>query len=402
MRRSLGRCVTSLLVAGLALGWGCAHVPKRFPLPEEHVESAEVLGIPRARLWGDAPPPWEHDWLAKNKSEMKERYPGIYGRRHSYLAISGGGEDGAFAAGLLLGWTEAGDRPEFTTVTGISAGALIAPFAFLGPEYDDVLRKVSVDVTEKDLFKKRGKIRTLRTDALATTEPLQALIAKYVNDETMQKIAAEHRKGRELNIGTTNLDSMRPVVWRIGVIANSGHPDALKLIRQILLASASVPGGFPPVLIEVQAGNKEYDELHVDGGATSQVFIYPVGIDYDEILDKLSVTGRPEVYIIRNARLDPTYEAVKNRFLPILGRSIESIVRTQGIGDLYRIYLQTCRDGLDFNLAYIPSDFTAESEGYVDTEYMKKLFDMAFDLAKTGYAWEKAPPQLDTESIRCN
>ncbi|HSN84826.1 MAG TPA: patatin-like phospholipase family protein [Polyangiales bacterium] len=393
------RIVTSLL-AGLMLA--CAHVPQRFPLPEGDVESAEVLGIAHARLWGDEPPPWEHDWLAKNKTEMKERYPGVYGRRHAYLAISGGGEDGAFAAGLLLGWTEAGDRPEFTTVTGISAGALIAPFAFLGPEYDDVLRKVSVDVTEKDLFKKRGKIRALRTDALATTEPLQALIAKYVDDDTMQKIAAEHRKGRELNIGTTNLDSMRPVVWRIGVIANSGHPDALKLIRQILLASAAVPGGFPPVLIEIQAGDKKYDELHVDGGATSQVFLYPVGVDYDEVLDKLAVPERPEVYIIRNSRLDPTYEAVKNRLLPILGRSIESIVRTQGIGDLYRIYLQTCRDGLDFNLAYIPSDFTAESEGYVDTEYMKKLFDMAFDLAKVGYAWEKAPPKLDTESIRCN
>lgn len=402
MTRTRARNITSSLVAGLTLAGACAHVPKRSPLPREDIESAEVLGIARSRLWGDEPPPWEHDWLGKNTTEMKERYPGVYGRRHAYLAISGGGEDGAFAAGLLLGWTEAGDRPEFTTVTGVSAGALIAPFAFLGPDYDDVLKEVSVDVTEKDLYKKRGKIRALRTDALATTEPLQALIAKYMDDETMQKIAAEHRKGRELNIGTTNLDSMRPVVWRIGVIANSGHPDALKLIRQILLASASVPGAFPPVLINVQADNEKYDEIHVDGGATSQVFIYPVGIDYDQVLDNLAVPGRPEVYIIRNSRLDPTYEAVKNRFLPILGRSIESIVRTQGIGDLYRIYLQTCRDGLDFNLAYIPSDFTAESEGYVDTEYMKKLFDMAFDLAKAGYVWEKAPPQLDTESIRCN
>jgi hypothetical protein len=396
------RHATSLLIAGLTLAGACAHVPTRFPLAAGDVESAEVLGITRARLWGDAPPPWKYDWLAKNKADMKERYPGVYGRHHAYLAISGGGEDGAFAAGLLLGWTEAGNRPEFTTVTGISAGALIAPFAFLGPEYDGVLRKVSVGITEEDLFNRRGKIRALRTDALSTTEPLQALIAKYVNEETMQKIAAEHRKGRELNIGTANLDAMRPVIWRIGVIANSGHPDALKLIRQILLASASVPGAFPPVLVKVQAGSKNYDELHVDGGATSQVFLYPVGVDYDEVLDKLAVPGRPEVYIIRNSRLDPTYEIVKNRFLPILGRSIESIVRTQGIGDLYRIYLQTCRDGLDFNLAYIPSDFTAESEGYVDPEYMKKLFDMAFDRAKAGYAWDKAPPQLDTESIRCN
>jgi hypothetical protein len=237
---------------------------------------------------------------------------------------------------------------------------------------------------------------------MATTEPLQALIAKYMDEEAMEKIAAEHRKGRALSIGTANLDSMRPVVWRIGAIANSGHPDALRLIRQILLASASVPGAFSPVLIEVEAGGHKYDELHVDGGATSQVFLYPVGIDYDEVLDKLAVPGRPEVYIIRNSRLDPTYVQVQNKLLPILGRSIDSLVQTQGIGDIYRIYLQTCRDGLNFNLAYIPSDFTEQSEGHFDAEYKKKLFDMAFDRAKSGYSWEKVPPKLETSSIRCN
>ncbi len=289
------RVVTSLLIAGLTLAIACAHVPQRFPLPQEYVEIAEVPGIPRARLWGDAPPPWKHDWAGQSRAEMKVRYPG--------------------------------DRPELTTV--------------------------SVELRAKDIYKKRGKIKGLRTDAMATTEPLQALIAKYMDEEAMEKIAAEQRKGRALNIGTTNLDSMRPVIWRIGVIANSGRPDALRLIRQILLASASVPGAFPPVLIQVEAGGKKYDELHVDGGASSQVFLYPVGIDYDEVLDRLAVPGRPDVYIIRNARVDPMYEPVKNRFLPILGRSIDSLVWTQGLGDLFRIYLQTCRDGLNFNLAYI-------------------------------------------------
>jgi hypothetical protein len=237
---------------------------------------------------------------------------------------------------------------------------------------------------------------------MATTEPLQALIAKYMDEEAMEKIAAEQRKGRALNIGTTNLDSMRPVIWRIGVIANSGRPDALRLIRQILLASASVPGAFPPVLIQVEAGGKKYDELHVDGGASSQVFLYPVGIDYDEVLDRLAVPGRPDVYIIRNARVDPMYEPVKNRFLPILGRSIDSLVWTQGLGDLFRIYLQTCRDGLNFNLAYIPSDFTRKSEGPIDTEYMQKLFEMAFERAKAGYSWKRRPPKLATSEIDCN
>jgi predicted patatin/cPLA2 family phospholipase len=392
---------TCVLVPALVLVTACAHVPKRSPLPMEHIDDAEVLGIPRVRMWGDEAPPWDHDWFEKSRSEMKERYSGIYGRPHSYLAISGGGENGAFAAGLLLGWTAAGDRPEFTAVTGVSAGALVAPFAFLGPEYDDVLEKVSVGLTAEDVYKERGLIRALRTDAMATTEPLQALIAQYVDEEVMEKIAAEHRKGRSLNIGTANLDSMRPVIWRIGAIANSGHPDALDLIRRVLLASASIPVAFSPVLIEVESGGVKYDELHVDGGATAQVFLYPVGIDYDEVLERLAVPGRPEVYIIRNSRLDPIYEQVQNKLFPIAGRSLDSLVRTQGIGDLYRIYLQTCRDGLDFNLAYIPSDFTEQPEDEFDSEYMRDLFNTAFEQAKAGYDWEQMPPELETAPVHC-
>jgi hypothetical protein len=237
---------------------------------------------------------------------------------------------------------------------------------------------------------------------MASTEPLQGLIAKYVDEEVMEKIAAAHRDGRSLSIGTANLDAMRPVIWRIGAIANSGHPDALKLIRQILLASASIPAVFPPVLIKVEAGDKKYDELHVDGGAASQVFLYQIGTDWDHILKKLEVPGRPKVYVIRNSRLDPVYEQVHNKIFPIVGRSVDSLVRTQGIGDLYRIYIQTCRDGLDFNLAYIPADFTAESREEFDSEYMKKLFNMAFDRAKAGYAWEKMPPELKTAPLRCH
>jgi len=395
------RIASSVFVPALLLFTACAHVPKRSPLPMEHIDNAEVLGIPRVRMWGDEPPRWDHDWSQKSRAEIEERYSGVYGRPHTYLAVSGGGENGAFAAGLLLGWTARGDRPEFTVVTGISAGALVAPFAFLGPEYDDVLKLVSSELEPDDVYKKRGLIRALRTDGMATTEPLQALIAKYVDEEVMERIAAAHREGRALNIGTANLDSMRPVIWRIGTIANSGHPNALELIRKILLASASIPAAFSPVLIPVEADGKKYDELHVDGGAASQVFLYPPGVDFDEILEKLAVPGRPKVYIIRNSRLDPMYEQVQNKLIPIAGRSLQSLVRTQGIGDLFRIYLETCRDGLDFNLAYIPAEFTAESNEEFDPQYMKDLFEMAYERGKAGYEWEKMPPELQEAPVHC-
>lgn len=395
------RATTALSVAALLLATACAHVPERSPLPMEDIDKAQVLGIPRARMWGDEPPPWDHEWFEKSRAEMKERYSGIYGRPHSYLAISGGGENGAFAAGVLLGWTASGERPEFTAVTGVSAGALVAPFAFLGPEYDHVLEIVSVGLTPDQVYKKRGVIRALRTDAMATTGPLQELIAKYVDADVMEKIASAHREGRSLNIGTANLDSMRPVIWRIGAIANSGHPEALNLIRKILLASASIPAAFPPVLFGVEANGKKYDELHVDGGAASQVFLYPPGVDYDEILERLAVPGRPKVYIIRNSRLDPMYEQIRNRLIPIAGRSLQSLVRTQGIGDLFRIYLETCRDGIDFNLAYIPADFIKQSDEEFDSQYMKDLYQLAYDRAKKGYDWEKMPPELEEAPIHC-
>ena len=390
-----------VLLSLLVLSIGCAHVPERTPLPEELAADAEVLGIPRARFWGDEPPPWMPDWWEMSAADLKARYPAAYGRKHAYLAISGGGENGAFAGGLLLGWSEAGDRPEFAAVTGVSAGALIAPFAFLGTEYDAKLREVLDELRPDAVFKARRTLKGLRSDAMASTEPLQRLIETYIDQAMMQRIAEEHRTGRTLYIGTANLDSMRPVIWRISAIANSGHPRALELIQKVLLASASIPGAFPPVLIEVQVGDEQFDELHVDGGAASQVFLYPAGLDWDAVLQKLQVQGRPKVYVIRNSRFDPMYEEVDNKLFAIAGRSIQSLVRTQGIGDLNRIYLETCRDGLDFNLAFIPTDFEDRSKEEFDPEYMKKLSDMAFERAKAGYPWHELPPELKEAPPSC-
>jgi predicted acylesterase/phospholipase RssA len=205
-------------------------------------------------------------------------------------------------------------------------------------------------------------------------------------------IAAEHRKGRRLFIGTTNLDASRPVMWNIGAIANSADPKAAELIHSVLLASASIPGAFPPVLISVEADGKKYDELHVDGGATTQVFLFPTGTDWRDITRRLRVKGKPDVYVVRNAALDPTYEPVKPALVPIAGRSISSLIRTQGIGDMYRIYLTTKRDGLDYHLTYIPPDFKVKSKEPFDLNYMRQLYDVGYEQGRSGKAWRKSPP----------
>ena len=186
--------------------------------------------------------------------------------------------------------------------------------------------------------------------------------------------------------------------WNIGVIADSGDPGALELIRQVLLASASIPAAFPPVLITVEADGRSYDEMHVDGGATAQVYVYPAGIDWERVLEKLEVPTMPDLYVIRNSILEPRYVEVKNKIAAIAGRSVSSMIRTQGIGNMYEIYLLAKRDGLDYHLAYIPGSFKDEPEEAFDPVYMKKLFDLGYESAKAGYPWNTVPPGYDQEA----
>ena len=324
--------------------------------------------------------------------EFQQHYSGIYNKPHNYLAISGGGANRAFGAGLLIGWTATGDRPEFTMVTGVSTGALTAPFAFLGPEYDDEMREVYTTTTTEDIAKKRNLFAAAFGDSVTDTAPLRALIAKYIDAEMIGAIAREHKRGRRLFIGTVNLDAGRSVIWNIGEIAASDYPQKITLIHELLRASAAIPVAFPPVIIPVEAEGKQYDELHVDGGTGSQVFVYPADADWRAVTRKVKVQGNPQVYVIRNSFLDPDYQGIKRNVFPIASRTIDSLIRTQGIGDLYQIYALCKRDGNDFNLAYIPSDFTDEPTEGFDPVYMKKLLDRGYRMALEGYPWEKAPP----------
>jgi predicted acylesterase/phospholipase RssA len=374
---------------------GCATDRGRSPLPEAYSGKAQLLGLDRIRVWGDESPLHEEEWQKLSRAELKARYSGIMGRKHNYLAISGGGADGAFAAGFLVGWSEMGTRPKFTIVTGISTGALCAPFAFLGSAYDSELRKMYTSYATDDLIEKRGLLNIIMGDSTVDTTPLFRLIVKYYNHKVLDAIAAEYRKGRQLLIGTTNLDAGRPVIWNIGRIAVSGGPKAVNLIHKILLASASIPVAFPPVLIEVEAGGTIYDEMHVDGGATSQVFLYPLDLEWDIVTEKLEVPGKPNAYVIRNSRLKPEWQAVNPNLPSIAKRSIDSLIRTQGIGDIYRMYLGARRDGLNYHLTYIPDDFDETTTETFDPEYMGELFNLGYRLAKSGHAWHRAPPGFE-------
>ena len=201
----------------------------------------------------------------------------------NFLALSGGGGDGAFGAGILCGWTAAGTRPRFKLVTGISTGALIAPFAFLGPEYDARLKEAYTTMSDKDIYTVTSVVTLVlnlgKIEAAASTKPLAELLERLIDENMLRAIAAEHNKGRRLLVGTTQLDAQRLVIWNMGAIAASYHPDALKLFRQVLRASASIPVAFNPVYIKVKAAGQEYDEMHVDGGVKAQVMLYGEAIN---------------------------------------------------------------------------------------------------------------------------
>ncbi len=398
-RRSCPR-IQVLLVVALSFGFmqGCAGPPERNPLPEQLYDKSQIPGIPNARYWGDEAPPYSTDLMTMSPEELRVRYPALIDGPLTLLAISGGGANGAFGAGILNGWTASGTRPEFSFVTGISTGSLIAPFAYLGPDYDDLVKEVYTTYSSKDLVEKQGLFGIFQENtSVVDTAPLRAIIAQYIDGAIMQKIADEYRRGRFLLIGTTNLDAERPVVWNIGEIAASGAPGALDLIRDVMLASTSIPVAFPPQMLEVDVDGERYDEMHVDGGVSRQSFLFSFAVDDKAVLDRLGAKGQATAYIIRNAKLKPKWQAVERNILEIAGRSSDSMIRTQGIGDLYREYAGTRSYGFDYNMAFIPDSFDVESKEPFDPKYMNVLYQLGYDLAKSGYPWEKHPPGVEPQ-----
>jgi hypothetical protein len=383
-------------MAAIGLAVGACSSPERLPaVPRADTERAQPLGIANARFYPDSnPQAMIADATEALQRETAALPPGAKLPPANYLAVSGGGDNGAFGAGLLNGWSETGTRPQFKGVTGVSTGALIAPLAFLGPQYDPVLREVYTTINPDLVYRARGLSAALFNDAMADTTPLSALIAKYVDQNMLDAIAAEYRKGRLLLIGTTNLDAQRPVIWNIGAIANSGHPGALALVHQILRASAAIPGAFQPVLIDVELDGRKYQELHVDGGAIAQLFLYPPSIE----LGRIGVKRERRAYVIRNGRLDPDWADTERRTLSIAGRAISTMLASSGRNDVLRVYFITKRDGVDYNLAYIGHDFDApEKKGEFDQAFMRALYDYGYREAKAGVEWHKTPPGLGRE-----
>jgi predicted acylesterase/phospholipase RssA len=319
----------------------------------------------------------------------------------TYLSISGGGSRGAFGAGLLNGWTRHGTRPEFSMVTGISTGALMAPFAYLGPAYDPVLKRLYTGISDKDVVRERSYAAIWFSDGLGDTSPLYNLIAETVTPELLRKIAYEYSvRHRWLLIGTNNLDTGQPIIWNMGKIATYDTPEALELFRRVMLASASLPGFFSPVMIDVVYQGRKYQEMHVDGGVSRQVFLYPASLFHESGAYRLLEGRKREAYLIRNGVLsDETFQTVERKTLPIAKQALRQFAQSHEDGDTLMAYLTAQKDGFGFNMAYVTDDFIKmKPRSYFDQAYMRALFNQAEELAARGYPWSRTPPGL-TEAL---
>jgi hypothetical protein len=405
------RSLAITLLASLAiLVSACASTPRPTP---------PVEGAPVAQPWGSVPLMAADGEIDKGftdsfiqslqaKRDAQQQAGGTDKIPYRALTLSGGGSRGAYGAGVLSGWTVHGDRPQFDVVTGISTGALMATHVFLGPEFDDDLL-IYKNISNEDVFQERSMLETLRGTSVLDTAPLRETLLSIITEETLDLVAAEHRKGRRLFIGTTNLDANTFVIWDMGVIAESERPHRLKRYIDVVLASASFPIAFPPVYLDVGTGADAYTEMHADGGIRETVFFF----DFDlikEVRRAMETAGisesefKQELYLLNNGPLasigTKTYKPVAGEIGAIAGASIDSLLTKVTQGSIYRLWVLAMVHAADFHLSFVPPDFELTSGPLTfDPVEQAVLFERGYQQALDGTAWATQYAPTSTEEL---
>jgi hypothetical protein len=395
--------VRTVLVLAVALLSGCAILPRN-AVPVDRMTEAVVPGMPDVRARGGRNSPAMMSDLALSfGQESPADFPvQADGRVHyPHLVLSGGGANGAFGAGFLNGWTASGKRPVFKIVTGVSTGALMAPYAFLGPDYDEAIREFYTNTSSRNVFQMLSIIpQLLGGESLADSGPLRQTIEQTVDEEFLRAIARAHLAGRRLYIGTVDLDSQFFIVWNMGAIATSGQPGALELFRSVMLASASIPIAFPPVYIDVEAGGRRYDEMHVDGATVANLF-YSAGVfNFTQAREGVGRgQGIEDIFIVHNGQLLPV-SGTTNRSLRSIGtRAFSAAAKAATLGDLFRVFAFALRNATGYHWITIPNGVELAGDETFDPVAMRRLYDVGFGKSRDGPEWATAPPgALDRQS----
>jgi hypothetical protein len=367
-------CVVALLVLG-----GCA-TSARPVYNAYEAERAQIVGFENIRVHADDPRP--------PNSAYDLWRPATNKAKPTMLAISGGGAGGAFSVGVLSAWSEIGSRPDFDVVTGVSTGALMAPLAFLGPEYDEQLRRLYLSDHAGGLVDINWKGLGVLSSSLLRGDALRRMVEENITSEIVRRIAREHRAGRRLLVMTTNLDTQRAVVWNIGAIADSDRADALPLVRRILVASASVPGVFPPVSVKTVVDGRQIEELHSDGGSSAQFFTLP-----EQLILAPNHTPKTNlhIYVIINNALIPEFSMSAEKALPIMGRAYHILLKSQTKLGLIALYNFAQRSGTGLDIASIDAQVPYSMIDPFNHHYMRTVYRIGYQRSLDQNLWTKRP-----------
>lgn len=366
------------VIVTAVLGGCAADRANRSGYSIEMSSNAIVPHIENARIWADDPKIASGGlW---SPSALKDINAPI-----SMLTLSGGGAEGAFGAGFLKGWSQTGTRPQFSVVSGTSAGALLAPFAFLGPRYDHVLAQIFTQERTSKLVRVAGLSAIFGTSVFSA-EPLEKMVAHYVTPELIQEIAKEHAKGRRLYVITTNIDTQRTAIWNMGAIASAKTPAALGLFRKVLLASASVPGVLPPQYIEVSHNGQSFREMHLDGGVTANIMLLPEAILQTGHYRRLA--SKPTLYLLFNGKIGHEYKLVKPQTISILERSFGTAIKASSRQSIIAARQFAKSQGWNLKIAALATDFESPlNEVELNEQELTALFDEGVKSGSQRDAW---------------
>jgi Patatin-like phospholipase len=324
------------------------------------------------------------------------------GSKYNILVLTGGGSQGAFEAGVLLGWQDCGCRPKFDVVTGVSTGALVAAAVFAGPEYDASLRKFYTTSERRDIFKvKKVPPVGLGTDSIATNHPLRTIVQCIVDSPGyFEKVASEYAKGRRFFVGSTNIDTMRFVIWDMGAIASQGTAAAKKLYVDVLLGATAIPPLLTPSRITITIDGKPYEEMHVDGGTTRNVFLYPPSEWVGEAVDPDGkLLAGANVYVIIAGKVYGDAEGTKPKVLAEAARALTTTLSSDERAELFRMYSYCADYDMNFNLAAIPADYNAASSIKFDPADLTNLFNEGYTRIREGRLWNAESPERAVSEV---
>jgi hypothetical protein len=373
-------------VAGAILA-GCGHTPRRAAAP---TYTAQYPAEPYPQL--------EQPTVAGLDATLGPlaNAPTARTKPVNVLAVCAGGADTSFMAGALVGWTQSGTRPTFDVVTGMSGGALVGAFAFLGPKYDSHLRRLFTDFSTSDLLRVRPVRYLLRTGAIGSPEPLERLLEAEVNESFLADLRDAHAQGRRLFIGTTNFDTKRLTVWDLGAIASSGRPETAALVRKIFLASVTWAGMLPPVEFQVEVDGRRCCEHHIDGGATAQAFVRfgpTPGWPNPEEPAPGWLAGS-NLYVLAGGKLYATPAPAPDRFFGRILTGVSCLTNSLARADMHRLYALCMSSGMRFHLLAVPQDDpdTRPNLLRLNPAEAQRMFDVGYRLTATGPAWRRTPP----------